>query len=118
MSQSTSITGASPVKNRSFAPTFTTSASAEISIAFGGYWLVSTAECWVKLHKAGAAAVTLPPTTQPAEGSPNALTHCPVGVPVPLDVDGTVAQVITIIGVATSGTLNITGPLTHARVPK
>lgn len=118
MSQSPSITGASPVKNRSFAPTFTTSASAQTSIAAGGYYLISTADCWVQLAKSGATAPTLPGTSQPAEGSPNALTPCVAGVPTPLDVDGSVPQFISIIGVSTSGTLYIAGPLTNARVPR
>lgn len=107
MSQDTAITGSDPIGARSFAPTFTTSPRSAATIARGGYALVASVDCWVKLGDSGVSAA-VPNTTQPSTA--NDSVFCPAGTQVPLNVkaDG---LYFSVIGVSASGTLNISGPL-------
>ena len=111
-----SILGTNPINARSFAPAIPTgTGSAEVALAPGGYYLVASVDAWFRLGKAGMTVAAVPSTTQPAATSQNGSMFLPAGAVVPLGVDGT-APYFSVIGVSSTGTLAISGPLAIPRV--
>lgn len=101
------IVGDDPIGARSFTPTFTTAASSAQTIARGGYEVIASQDCWLKL---GGDTVTaaVPGTSQPS--SANDSMFLPAGIPRPLNVK-TDGLYLSLIGVTASGSVQLSGPL-------
>ena len=106
---SDAILGTNPCNARSFAPPIPTGTGSTLAdIARGGYSFVATVDAWLKIGKSGSGVVAVPGTTQPAATSQNGAVFLPANAIVALDVPDGVQ--FSVIGVAATGTLNITGP--------
>lgn len=112
-SLSAAVTGMCSATAQSFAFAFTGTA-ADTPIAAGGYELCADQDCYVKLTPTtGLVAATALPGTQPAVTAANATIRCYANQPRGFDVPGS-GYSISVIRVATSGTLTVNGPFTNA----
>ena len=112
---SRALRGTNPIGARSFGFAFNASggAAVEKQVAKGGYYLLATQDCLVRVTTVGGTAVAALPSTQPAESAPNATQYCPANQMVPLDI--TAAGSVSALGAtASAGTLNVIGPLLQA----
>lgn len=109
-----SILGTNPANARSFAVTVPTGTGLAVTaIAAGGYYLVSAVDAWFGITKAsGGTVAAVPGSSQP---SANGLMFLPANTVVPLGIDSASAG-FSVIGVSSTGTLTISGPLTIPRV--
>jgi len=91
-----------------------TTAFAETLLDPGSYWVVSTVDGYLKLHKTGAAVAIVPTTRAPGAAMPskNATLRLVAGVPVAFEVPaGSTAMYISGIATSIAGTIDIVGPI-------
>lgn len=109
---SPSIVGADITATKSFAPTFTTSASTAARLQSGGYEVTPTQDVDLVISKDNSVVATALPATQPAD---SAAQVCRIRLfanqKTPVDIPEGEVWYWSAIGVSAGGTLVFNGPL-------
>lgn len=111
---SPAVDGSNYAQSRPLSFAFNGSGGASVgkALAAGSYYFVAeTAGAWCVVGS-GAQTAVVPQTTQQAATHASARHfYCPVGVAVPVDIEGDSWQMAALGATTTAGTLHISGPL-------